>query len=267
MTSIARTAMLTGVHDTDGATTIRTAKAGYEIAVLVKMAQLLDLLADEPSLAPSELGSRLGMPRTTVHRIVQTLVGQDLLTTTHEPGPRLIRWSMTALHVGGLGAASSPVLDRLVKTFGETASIFVRSGSTRTCVARREGTEPVRHNLSIGASVPMHVGSAGRILLAWLDGEERETLIQSSHGRSGVPVLPASPDWAEIRQCGWATTAGERDPVLASVSVPVFGPDQRVVAALSLSGPRMRFPEDRIATMVKALKREATLLRAQIEAN
>ncbi|MHB8191118.1 MAG: IclR family transcriptional regulator [Ferrimicrobium sp.] len=244
---------------------MRTPEAGYEIAVLVKMAQLLDVLANEPSLTPSELSTRLGMPRTTVHRIVQTLVGQDMLTPTHEPGPRLIRWSQKALHVGGLRTASGTVLDRLVETFGETASIFVRSGSTRTCIARREGTEAVRHNINVGASIPIHVGSAGRILLAWLDNEERETLVHSSHGRSGVPVAQATPDWAEIRQRGWARTAGERDPVLASVSVPVFGPDQRVVAALSLSGPRMRFSEDRIATTIEALKHAAVLLRAQIE--
>ncbi len=246
-------------------TTIRTREAGSEVAVLAKMAQLLDVLADEPALTSAELGIRLNMPRTTVHRIVQTLISQGILTLAHEPGPRLIRWSLKALHVGGLRVASGPVLDRLVKAFGETSSVFVPSGATRICIARRDGTEAVRHNINIGDSVPIHVGSAGRILLAWLEAEEREALIERSYLLSKVPISQPSPDWTEIRRRGWTATTGERDPVLASVSVPVFGSDKKVVAALSLSGPRMRFVEDRIATTVEVLKHEAMLLEAQTE--
>lgn len=253
------------MRNTDELTTLRTLRASDEIAVLVKMAQLLDVLADDPSLTPSELGVRLGMPRTTVHRIVQTLVSQDVLTRVHRPGPRLIRWAQKALEGGNLQEACGPVLDRLVARFGETASVFVRSGSTRTCVARRDGTEAVRHSISVGESIPVHVGSAGQILLAWLENKEREALIRDSSERSGVPIAPAVPDWAEIRQRGWVRTAGERDQILASVSVPVFASDQTVAVALSVSGPRMRFPEDRVTEIVETLKHEAALLQAQIE--
>lgn len=245
--------------------TLRTRQPGPEIAVLAKMAQLLDVLAGEPTLTSAELGSRLGMPRTTVHRIIQTLVAQEMLTPTHEPGPRLIRWSQRALQVGGLRGASGPVLDRLVKTFGETTSVFVPSGATRICIARRKGTEAVRHNINVGDSVPIHVGSAGRILLTWLKDEEREALIENSHRLSGVAIVQPTPDWTDIRRQGWTATIGERDPVLASVSVPVFGPDMRVIAALSLSGPRLRFPEDRIVNAAEALKHEAARISAQIE--
>jgi DNA-binding IclR family transcriptional regulator len=45
----------------------------------------------------------------------------------------------------------------------------------------------------------------------------------------------------------------------------VFGPDQKVMAALSLSGPRMRFSEERITAAVEALKHEAAQLGVQIE--
>ncbi len=251
------------MHDMDTAPALRTRERASEIAVIAKMAQLLDVLAGDPALTPSELGVRLGMPRTTAHRILQTLVSQDILTPDHEPGARLLHWSHRAL--GGLRTRSGPILDRLVKEFGETASVFVPSGAARICIARHDGTQAVRHNINVGASVPIHVGSAGRILLAWLANEERESLIQNSHRLSGVAIAQPPPNWEEIRRQGWTATAGERDPLLASVSVPVFGPDQKVMAALSLSGPRMRFSEERITAAVEALKHEAAQLGVQIE--
>lgn len=249
----------------DTLSTIRTADEGEGIAVLVKAFQVLDALANRRPESISQLASAVELPRTTVHRILQTLTSQEVITPSFQPGPKLIRWALAALSVGGIRVASGPVLHRLVEAFGETASVFVRSGSTRTCIARQEGTEPIRHNLSVGMSIPLHVGSGGRILLAWLPSDERERLIQESQAASGAPVVEPQEGWRTITEKGWALTMGERDPLLASISVPVFGPDGQVAAALSLSGPRMRFSDGRASEMAALLKAEAKVLEAQIE--
>ena len=205
------------------------------------------------------------MPRTTVYRILQTLSAQGVLTDSLEPGPKLVQWALAALSVGGIRDASRPMLDRLVAAFGETASVFVRRGAMRTCVARLEGTEQIRHSLSVGMSIPLHVGSGGRILLAWLADEERERLILESQQASGAPVVNPDGGWEAIRDKGWSVTLGERDPVLASVSVAVFDHAGEVAAALSFSGPRMRFSDERVAAMVAKLQAEAQILGSRIE--
>ncbi|NMP23096.1 IclR family transcriptional regulator [Sulfobacillus harzensis] len=238
---------------------------GEGVAVIGKMARVLDLLADDPSLNPSQLSARLGMPRTTVHRILQTMIREGIVTDAHHVGSRLIRWAWRALKESELRTISGPVLENLVGRFGETASLFVRSGATRLCLDRREGTEAIRHNIEVGSAIPIHVGSAGRILLAWLQNEERSRLIQASIEWSGVPPAVPGPDWLAIRSSGWTSTAGERDPILASVSVPVFGAAHQVVAALSLSGPRMRFTPERLRLMAEALKMESVLLSEHIQ--
>ncbi len=245
--------------------TMRTGDGAESVAVLAKTFQVLDALAAGRPESVSQLASRLAMPRTTVHRILQTLAAQEVITASFQPGPKLIHWALAALNVGGIRAASGPVLHRLVEAFGETASVFVRSGPTRTCVARQEGTEEIRHNLSVGMSIPLHVGSGGRILLAWLAPEEREQLIRESRSVSGAPAVEPQGGWQAIREGGWAISRGERDPVLASISAPVFGPDGHVAAALSLSGPLMRFTAERASDMAARLKAEARILGAQIE--
>ena len=253
------------MQHTDNLSTIRTPDQGEAIAVLVKAFQVLDALAGDKPESISQLANDLELPRTTVHRILQTLTAQEVLTPSLQPGPKLIYWALAALSVGGIRAASGPVLHRLVEAFGETASIFVRSGSTRTCIARLEGTEPIRHNLSVGMSIPLHVGSGGRVLLAWTADDERERLIIDSRTASKVPVVPPQEGWQAIREQGWAITLGERDPVLASISVPIFESNGRVAAALSLSGPRMRFSNGRVMEMAARLKTEAKILEGQIE--
>ncbi len=234
------------------------------VAVIGKMARILDLLAVDASLNATQLSQRLGMPRTTVHRILQTLVAENIITSTHTVDSRPIRWASGALKELDIHEACTQSLERIVAKYEETATVFLRSGSSRICIDRREPIQHVRHSIEVGVTLPVHVGSAGRILLAWLDDDERETLIEDSALWSGMPAAPFRTDWSAVRNRGFVVTSGERDPLLASVSVPVFGENGRVVLALCLSGPRMRMPDNRLITMAQGLREEADELGERI---
>lgn len=249
-------------HDAEEVTTMRTDEG---VAVISKMARILDLVADHTPLNASEMSQQLGIPRTTINRLLQTMMSEQMLTESHQPGPRLVRWASLALRGSGIRELCGPVLDRLVRQFGETASVFVQSGASRMCLERREGTESIRHHIEVGDAMPIHVGSAGRILLAWLDAARRNALIHQSSTWSGVPIMSPDPDWALIRRRGWLTTVGERDPILASVSVPIVGAEGLVLAALSLSGPRMRFSPERVEEMAATLEQEAKAVGRQLQ--
>lgn len=235
-----------------------------KIAVLAKAAQVLDAVSSGEAVNFSEISRTLGLPRPTVHRIVQSLIASDVLTREHRPGPRLLRWASWAFQHSELQDVAADVLRDLVSAFRETASVYVRTGAARTCLARVEGTEPLHHHVPIGVPFPLHVGSAGRILLAWLDADTRDRLIAESVEWSQVPTSALPPDWDAIRSEGWATTCGERDPVLASVSVPVRDAGGGVVAALSVSGPKQRFTPQRVREMVQSLLDKARDLREKI---
>jgi DNA-binding IclR family transcriptional regulator len=75
----------------------------------------------------------------------------------------------------------------------------------------------------------MQAGSAAQILLAWEDAEKiRRAIINSK-------FTPAS--LAAVRRRGWAQSVGEREAGVASVSAPVRGPNNKIIAAVSISGP------------------------------
>ena len=230
-----------------------------QIAVIAKMVDLLDTLTSGDFDNPTILSQQLRLPRTTVYRILKTLIDQGVLTDDYHPGPRLLNWVIRAHPELGLEQRSRPSLKRLVGEFRETVSVYRRIGASRVCVVRQEGLEDVRHSVSVGVPMPLHVGSAGRILLAWLAQAERQALITQSVNATHIIQSQPLPDWAEIQSQGWALTVGERDPILASVSVPLFVKEE-VCAALSISGPKQRFTEDRVKHMIRSLKHEARII-------
>jgi DNA-binding IclR family transcriptional regulator len=75
----------------------------------------------------------------------------------------------------------------------------------------------------------MNAGSAAQILLAWEDADKLHRAL--SGARFNAAALSA------VRRRGWAQSVGEREPGVASVSAPVRGPNNRVIAAVSISGP------------------------------
>ena len=124
---------------------------------------------------------------------------------------------------------SEPVLAALRDITGESAQLYRRQADSRICVAAAERATGLRDTVPVGSALPMTAGSAAQILLAW---EEPERL---HRGLRGAKFSAAA--LAQVRRRGWAATAAEREPGVASVSAPVRGPGGRVIAAVSVSGP------------------------------
>jgi len=97
----------------------------------------------------------------------------------------------------------------------------------------------------VGLEVPDHCSAAGKVFLAWgpaVDGDDMERLAQQL---------------ATTRRRGWADSFGERAPGVASVSAPVFGPGDAVLAAISVSGPASRITALRAKAYAPAVMQAA----------
>ncbi|MFB3739921.1 MAG: IclR family transcriptional regulator [Candidatus Velamenicoccus archaeovorus] len=211
-----------------------------------------------------------GLARPTAHRLLKALEAHGLLTSEdgrgYALGPRLLRLAAAALRERPLRELAHPVLERLARRTGESAQLFVRSGDRRICVDAVEAASELRTIVPVGAALPLTAGSAGKVFLAWASEEDRARLLQR------VPRLTEQTPSAErlareasvVRRRGWATSSGEREPGVASVSAPVLGPRSELVAAVSVSGPRTRVgrsPGRRYApAVVEAAERIGRLL-------
>ncbi|MFD7449712.1 IclR family transcriptional regulator [Kitasatospora sp. NPDC059827] len=201
------------------------------VGVLDKITSILGTLEAGPATLAG-LVDATGLARPTAHRIAvalehHRLLGRDL-QGRFVLGPRLAELSAAAGE-DRLLAAAGTVLTHLRDVTGETAQLYRRQGEVRICVAAAERLFGLRDTVPVGLALPMKVGSAAQVLLAW---EEPERLHRGLQGARFTATALSG-----VRRRGWAQSIGEREPGVASVSAPVRGPAGRVVAAVSVSGP------------------------------
>ena len=201
------------------------------VGVLDKAAAILNTLEAGPhSLA--ELVAATGIARPTAHRLAVALeyhryVARDL-TGRFVLGPRAGELGAAAGE-DRLLAAAAPALAALRDATGESAQLYKRQGDQRICVAVAERLSGLRDSVPVGAALTMQAGSAAQILLAWEDSEKIHRGV--TNARFTAAQLAAD------RRRGWAQSVGEREAGVTSVSAPVRGPNGKVIAAVSISGP------------------------------
>jgi DNA-binding IclR family transcriptional regulator len=201
------------------------------VGVLDKAAAILNTLEAGPhSLA--ELVAATAIARPTAHRLAVALefhryVARDL-TGRFVLGPRAAELGAAAGE-DRLLAAAAPALAALRDATGESAQLYKRQGDQRICVAVAERLSGLRDSVPVGAALTMQAGSAAQILLAWEDSEKIHRGL--TNARFTAAQLAAD------RRRGWAQSVGEREAGVTSVSAPVRGPNGKVIAAVSISGP------------------------------
>jgi DNA-binding IclR family transcriptional regulator len=178
-----------------------------------------------------------GLPRGTAHRLIRALEGHGLLARFpdlgYRLGPRLLRMATEAQRELPLRDLAHPVLERLARVTGESAQLYVRSGDARVCIDAVESRQELRTIVPVGASLPLYAGSAAKVFAAYAPDRDR-------HVRRSADAARFARDADLVRSRGWAASAGERQPGVGSVSAPVLGPYDIVLAVVSVSGPATR---------------------------
>jgi DNA-binding IclR family transcriptional regulator len=206
-------------------------KKNSGVGVLDKAVTILATLESGPhSLA--ELVAATGIARPTAHRLAVALEFHRLVA--RDLNGRFIVGARSAELAAAAGedrliAAAAPALAALRDATGESAQLYRRQGDIRICVAVAERLSGLRDSVPIGASLTMQAGSAAQILMAWEDSEKIHRGLRNA--RYTAAHLAAD------RRRGLAQSVGEREAGVASVSAPVRGPNGKVIAAVSISGP------------------------------
>ncbi len=201
------------------------------VGVLDKAVAILTTLESGPHTL-AQLVAATGIARPTAHRLAVALEFHRLVT--RDLGGRFVlgpRSSELAAAAGEdrLLAAAAPALAALRDATGESAQLYRRQGDLRICVAVAERVSGLRDSVPIGSALTMQAGSAAQVLLAWEDSE------RIHRGLTNARFTAAQ--LAAVRRRGWAQSMGEREAGVASVSAPVRGPNGKVIAAVSISGP------------------------------
>lgn len=221
------------------------------------------MLQMEGALTVSQLADRLGVARSTAHRLLTTLVYRDFAAQDdqrrYHPGPVLARHPQAgSSHLRG---AALPHLQQLVDLVGETANLTIRTGATARFLASVECTQPLRVGSREGMAFPAHRTTGGLVLLAALDPVEVEALYPEDEYAERPGARPdlrkIQADLARVRRSGFALNNQRSERGIVAVGVPVQGDDGTPVAGLSVSMPSVRYDRHRLPALVEALRQAA----------
>jgi DNA-binding IclR family transcriptional regulator len=201
-----------------------------QVGVLDRAVDVIDAV-EAGARSFTAIAEATGLTKPTAHRMINALTAHGFLIHVggvgYALGPRLLNLANTAMRELPLRQLARPALEQLARSTGESTQLYIRDGDRRICIDAVESDNELRTIVSIGASLPLGRGSAGKVFLAW--------------------GPPADEDVSDIQQSiftarrrGWADSYGEREPGVASVSAPIFAPSGQLLAAISVSGPHSR---------------------------
>ena len=255
-----------------------TGSAGEERAhgsALSKSMAVLDLVAAEGRpLGLVEVTERLGLAKPTVHRIMRQLEDEGLLR--REPprdryivGPRLCALSINALASAVQGSAVHAILADLVARIGETCNIGMLDRAEVVYVDRVECDWPLRLQLAPNSRLPVHCTAIGKLLLAFLDGQTREKLIESMAPTRFTENTITDPRRLEeecraIRRDDYAVNDQEYHLGLIGVATPIRDDGGRVIAGLAMHGPLPRLDAGALRDHLPVLREAAIRIGAAL---
>ena len=160
------------------------------VQALTRGVQLLDLVASA-AVPPrfTDLLEGSGMPKGTLHRILQALVDERLLTLdgrdqTYRLGSRLFQWAHRVWDDFDLRGAAEPELERLRDLTGETVRLGILDGDEILYIDQREAPQPVRLGNGVGSRAKPYASGLGKAILAHLSLEMRRRLLGEEIGRA-----------------------------------------------------------------------------------
>ncbi|MFF9520611.1 IclR family transcriptional regulator [Streptomyces achromogenes] len=211
-----------------------------------RAAAILRLLAGGPRrLGLGEVAASLGLAKGTAHGILRTLqhvdfVEQDAATGKYQLGAALLHLGTSYLDVNELRSRSLNWADALAARSGEAVRLGTPLEGRVLVVHHVFRPDDSFQTLDVGALLPLHASSLGKVLLAFgtataepdrapgLDAYTRHTLADPERLARAL---------AAVREAGWAAEIQEMTMGEAGIAAPIRGHGGLVVGAIGLSGP------------------------------
>src|SRR5512146_1435832 len=220
-------------------------KSEYIIQAVSHALDLLEQFHDEvDELGVTELSKRLKLHKNNVFRLLATLesrgyIEQNRVTENYRLGLKTLELGQTFIKQMGLLRQSRPVLEALVKEFHIVYLDVVETDLTVRVVPR------------VGARLPAYCTAAGKIQIAYMTDEELENYLPTKELKRFTPNTVTDRDelkkhLLQVTEQGYAIDNEELDIGVRCVGAPIRDYTRRIIGAVSISGPSMRFTDERM---------------------
>ncbi|MBU9635662.1 IclR family transcriptional regulator [Burkholderia multivorans] len=250
------------------------AEASYVVPGLERGLRILaEFSPREPVLGAPELSKRLGIPRTTVFRLLQTLESLGFLERAdkdrnYKLGIAVLRLGFEYLSSLELTDLGLPVIESLRDATGFTTHIVIRDGRDVVFVAKAQSEAPVFSSIrvNVGTRLPAHATTHGHVLM----GDLSLDALRALYPEGTLPRMTnATPDTVDalytmiredaLRGYGISNSSFERG--ISVVTAPVRNDTQKIVACITVTVPRPEIDATLIADgLIDKVRRAAAEL-------
>lgn len=231
---------------------------------------LEEVAATGVPVTPTEVNSRLGLPKPTIHRLFATLeetgfLQRDIDGRSYSPGARLRTLSVDVLSSLRIRTARLAVLNALANEVGETCNVATPDRDAMIYLDRVETKWPLRIQLPIGTSVPLHCTASGKMYLSSLQPSHLEQYLgavtlerMTDHTITDGATLTKA--LAAIKDQGFSTDNAEFMDDMVACAVPILDGRGRLVSTLSIHAPTQRLSLADVKTYVPLMHETAAKL-------
>lgn len=215
------------------------------------------------SLSISEVQRETGYPKSTIFRLFATMekmnfIHQNPVTQRYHLGFQFFRLGSIVQSEFDFRKVALPVMERLAKETNETVELNITDGVHRICIEKVDSPMEVRNVVQVGDRKPLHLGSSGKVLLAFLDESERDVIIQQLVDNKEVDDVGALlEDLRNIRRDHYKVTREERVAGSFSISTPIFDSNKKMIASLTIAGPIQRLTEEHERRLLQSIRSAA----------
>jgi DNA-binding IclR family transcriptional regulator len=162
----------------------------------------------------------------------------------------------------GLLRQAKPILDKLVKECNVTSFVAIFKEGYIVYLDVVETDLTVRVVSRVGSRLPSYCTAAGKIHLAYMSDEEIDALLPTRELKGYTPNTltdreQLKKELQQVAEIGFSIDNEELDPGVRCVAAPIRDYTRRIVGALSISGPSMRFSDERIEEELTPLIKQA----------
>jgi DNA-binding IclR family transcriptional regulator len=247
---------------------------GTRLSSVANAILLMKTFSDEQSqLGISALAERLGLAKSTVHRLASTLVEAGMLEQNKETGK--YRLGLAVFELGSLvrrkidmSFEAKPWLMTLREQTGETVNLSILDHGGVVCVNFLESKNVNRISSGIGLRKPVHCTAEGKALIAFQSAATIERIIGAKLERrtQRTVINPATlnEEFAIIRARGYATDDEEYEVGVRGIAAPVRDDSGVPVAAVGVTGPTQRLTKTRLLSLARHVNAAAKAISARL---
>jgi DNA-binding IclR family transcriptional regulator len=243
-------------------------KSEYIIQAVDHALDLLEQFHDDvDELGVTELSKRLKLHKNNVFRLLATLesrgyIEQNRVTENYRLGLKTLELGQTFIKQMGLLRQSRPILEALVRDCNETTYVSILKEFHIVYLDAVETDLTVRVVPRVGSRLPAYCTAAGKIQLAYMTEEELDNFLPSRELKRYTPNTVTGRDELKVglktvAELGYAVDNEELDIGVRCVAAPIRDYTRRIIGAVSISGPSMRFSEERMENELIPLVKKA----------